>query len=150
MKITNTGYKSARGNLAKRAARANNNAPTLIITTEHAPSDAVDAWCAAGAKVEVVPATDKGVDLDATFELLGRHGVLNALVEGGGTLLGAIIDGGHAKRLVAYVAPTLLGAHGSPSFAFDGPASIAGASRFSLSDVTQLGPDVRLEYEVAA
>ena len=31
MKITNTGYKSARGNLAERAANANNSAPTLII-----------------------------------------------------------------------------------------------------------------------
>jgi hypothetical protein len=31
MRITNTGYKSARGNLAERAANANNSAPTLII-----------------------------------------------------------------------------------------------------------------------
>ena len=46
----------------------------------------VDAWRAAGAKVEVVaprrPAS--GVDLDETLALLGREGVLQVLVEGGG------------------------------------------------------------------
>jgi diaminohydroxyphosphoribosylaminopyrimidine deaminase / 5-amino-6-(5-phosphoribosylamino)uracil reductase len=124
--------------------------PTLVITTEQAASDAVDAWCAAGAKVEVVPASPNGVALDASLELLGGHGVLHALVEGGGTLLGAMVDGGYAQRIVAYVAPTLLGAHGTPSFAFDGPASIAVAPRFALTAVTQLGADVRLDYEVAA
>jgi diaminohydroxyphosphoribosylaminopyrimidine deaminase/5-amino-6-(5-phosphoribosylamino)uracil reductase len=125
-------------------------APTLVVTTEHASSDALDAWCAAGAKVERVPAAPNGVDLAATFELLGRHGVLHALVEGGGTLLGAIVDGGHAQRLVAYVAPKLLGVRGTPSFAFEGPASIGAVRPFALTAVTQLGSDVRLDYEVAA
>ena len=101
-------------------------APTLVVTTEQARPGAVDAWRAAGAKVETVaPApVGSGVDLDAAFTLLGRHGVLQALVEGGATLLGALVDGGHAQRLVAYVAPTLLGTDGVPAFAFPGPASI--------------------------
>ncbi len=126
-------------------------APTLVVTTEHARPQAVDAWRAAGAKVEAVPAAadGNGVDLDAAVLLLGSHGVLHALVEGGGTLLGAIARDGSAQRLIAYIAPTLLGTGARPGFAFEGPAMIAGAARYTLLDVVRLGADVRLEYDVA-
>jgi len=46
-----------------------------------------------------------------------------------------------------YVAPTLRGAGGTPSFAFPGPATIAEAPRFALTGVHRLGADVRLDYE---
>lgn len=126
--------------------------PTLVITTEAAHSETVDAWRAGGAKVEVVapgPA-GHGVDLDATFTVLGREGVLQALVEGGGELLGAIVEGNHAQRIVAYVAPVLLGVEGKPGFAFSGPRSIGAASRWELVDVARTGADVRMELEPRA
>jgi diaminohydroxyphosphoribosylaminopyrimidine deaminase/5-amino-6-(5-phosphoribosylamino)uracil reductase len=124
-------------------------APTLVITTDAARAGAVDGWRAAGAKVEVVaPGPDgRGVDLDAALTVLGREGVLQALVEGGATLLGALVAGGHAQRLVAYVAPTLLGTDGAAGFEYPGPRTIADASRFELIDVTRVGPDVRLDLE---
>jgi diaminohydroxyphosphoribosylaminopyrimidine deaminase/5-amino-6-(5-phosphoribosylamino)uracil reductase len=126
--------------------------PTLVVTTERADAGAVDSWRAAGAKVEVVdPApSGLGVDLHATFTVLGREGVLQALVEGGGELLGAIVDGGHAQRVVAYVAPLLLGADGAPGFAFAGPRTIADARRWDLVDVARVGADVRLDLEPRA
>jgi diaminohydroxyphosphoribosylaminopyrimidine deaminase/5-amino-6-(5-phosphoribosylamino)uracil reductase len=124
-------------------------APTLVITTERARTAAVDAWRAAGAKVEVVApgAAGTGVDLDAAFTVLGREGVLQALVEGGGSLLGAVVGGDYAQRLVAYVAPMLLGTDGAPGFAYAGPRTIADAIRWELVDVARTGPDVRLELE---
>ena len=127
-------------------------APTLVVTTEHARAGAVDAWRSAGAKVEIVPGGPDGVgvDLDAAFALLGGHGVLHAVVEGGGTLLGALVAGGHAQRLVVYLAPALLGTNGLPSFAFPGPATIADATRFQLGALARVGADLRLEYEVCA
>jgi diaminohydroxyphosphoribosylaminopyrimidine deaminase/5-amino-6-(5-phosphoribosylamino)uracil reductase len=126
------------------------DAPTLVVTTIAAPAAQLDVWRAAGAKVEVVAAaTDgTGVDLDETFALLAREGALQALVEGGGTLLGRVLSGGHAARLVAYVAPLALGARAVPALAFQGPDSVDGAPRFALTQVTRLGPDVRLDYEV--
>jgi diaminohydroxyphosphoribosylaminopyrimidine deaminase/5-amino-6-(5-phosphoribosylamino)uracil reductase len=125
-------------------------APTLVITTTAAPPDRVDAWRAAGAKVEVVAsaADGDGVDLDETFALLGREGVLQALVEGGGTLLGRVLQDHHAQRLVAYLAPLALGARGIPALAYPGPDDVDSAPRFTLVDVTRLGPDVRVDYEV--
>jgi diaminohydroxyphosphoribosylaminopyrimidine deaminase / 5-amino-6-(5-phosphoribosylamino)uracil reductase len=123
--------------------------PTLVVTTEAARAGAVDAWRASGAKVEVVPpgASGFGVDLDATFTILGREGVLQALVEGGGELLGAVIEAGAAQRIVAYVAPLVLGADGRPAFDFPGPRTIRDAPRWQLVDVARVGADVRLELE---
>jgi diaminohydroxyphosphoribosylaminopyrimidine deaminase/5-amino-6-(5-phosphoribosylamino)uracil reductase len=123
-------------------------APTLVVTTHAAPTAAIDAWRAVGAKVEVVArGSDGGVDLDETFALLGREGVLQALVEGGGGLLGAVVAVGHAQRLVVYVAPLALGTGGTPAFSFPGPDSVDSARRYDLAAVRRLGPDVRLDYE---
>ena len=125
-------------------------APTLVVTTEDAPAASVDAWRAAGAKVEAVaPApTGTGVDLVATLELLGRDGVLQAMVEGGATLHGTLLAAGLADRLVAYVAATALGPAGRPALDFAGPATIADAPRWTLGGIARLGDDVRLEYEL--
>jgi diaminohydroxyphosphoribosylaminopyrimidine deaminase/5-amino-6-(5-phosphoribosylamino)uracil reductase len=126
-------------------------APTMVVTSAGAAPGAVDAWRAAGAKVETVaPAPDgTGVDLGETLALLGREGVLQLLVEGGGTLLGSLLAGDRAQRLVAYVAPLAIGTRGTPAFAFAGADTIADVRRFALASVRQLGPDVRLDYEVA-
>jgi len=126
-------------------------AHTLVITTAGAPADAVDAWRSAGAKVETVgPAGDRaGVDLDEVFDLLGREGVLQALVEGGSALTAAVF-GRYADRLVVYVAPVALGTTGVPVFAHAGPETMRDAdpNRYSLVGVRQLGPDARLDYEL--
>ena len=74
--------------------------------------------------------------------------MLQLLVEGGGSLLGSVLAGRHAQRLVVYVAPLALGTRGTPALGFPGPDTIAGASRFDLVSVQPLGPDARLDYEV--
>jgi diaminohydroxyphosphoribosylaminopyrimidine deaminase/5-amino-6-(5-phosphoribosylamino)uracil reductase len=127
------------------------DAPTLVVTSNEAPAVEVDAWRAAGAKVEIVgqAGDGRGVDLDETFTLLGREGVLQVLVEGGGTLLGRVLDEGHAQRLVVYVAPLTLGTRGTPAFAHRGPDRMDDARRFDLTGVRQLGPDVRLDYDLS-
>jgi diaminohydroxyphosphoribosylaminopyrimidine deaminase/5-amino-6-(5-phosphoribosylamino)uracil reductase len=126
-------------------------APTLVVTSNESARGAIDAWRSAGAKVEVVApaAGGDGVNLDETLALLGREGVLQVLVEGGGSLLGGLLAGDFAQRLVVYVAPLALGSRGTPTLAFAGPDTIRDARRFELGSVRQLGPDVRIVYEVA-
>ena len=70
-----------------------------------------------------------------------RHEVIRPQADG------AEKTGDH-QLLALYVAPALLGTGGLPAFAFPGPASVEDALRFDLVDVTRVGPDVRLEYEV--
>jgi diaminohydroxyphosphoribosylaminopyrimidine deaminase / 5-amino-6-(5-phosphoribosylamino)uracil reductase len=124
-------------------------AETLVVTTASAPIDAQHAWLAAGAKVlTVAPApSGPGVDLLPMLESLAGLGVIQALVEGGAALTGALLDAGLADRLVTYVAPTVLGRDGRPAFDVAGPATIADARRWELVGVERLGADVRLDHE---
>ncbi len=128
-------------------------APTLVITTPPTPESVRDAWQAAGAKVEVLGAgtEDRGVDLAGVLTLLAeRYGVLQAMIEGGARLHGAFVAEGLADRLVAYVAPVLLGERGLPVVGFPGPDSLAGAARWQLQDVTRFGADVRIVLDPPA
>jgi diaminohydroxyphosphoribosylaminopyrimidine deaminase/5-amino-6-(5-phosphoribosylamino)uracil reductase len=124
-------------------------APTLVVTTAGAPADVADAWLAAGAKVHTVAPGENGVgvDLHDTLRHLAGLGVLQAMVEGGAQVAGALFDAGLVDRYVAYVAPTVLGVVGRPSIATAGPLSVGDAERMRLSHVTRLGDDVRLDYE---
>lgn len=67
----------------------------------------------------------------------------DVLLEGGPTLAGAFLRAGVVHRILAYVAPILLG---GPLTAVDdvGVASIAGALRWNYDEVQRIGPDVLL------
>jgi diaminohydroxyphosphoribosylaminopyrimidine deaminase/5-amino-6-(5-phosphoribosylamino)uracil reductase len=124
-------------------------APTLVITTSAAPDRATSAWLASGAKVQAVgpSPTGEGVDLRAAFELLGGLGVLQALVEGGSRLAGALVAADVIDRMIAYVAPLVLGRDATPVFDTPGPPTLVAADRLQLVAATRLGDDVRLDYE---
>jgi diaminohydroxyphosphoribosylaminopyrimidine deaminase/5-amino-6-(5-phosphoribosylamino)uracil reductase len=121
-------------------------APTLVITST-APDDVQRAWLAAGAKVLTVEPDGggRGVDLPAALRALGELGVLQALVEGGGQLIGSLVEAGLVDRLVTYVAPILLGRDGRPAFDLPGPSSLADAKRWRLVATRPLDPDVRID-----
>ena len=64
------------------------------------------------------------------------------LLEGGPTLAGAFLAAGLVDRVVGYVAPKLLGA-GPAALVGAGIGTIAEAIELDLTDVTQIGPDLR-------
>ena len=98
-------------------------------------------WIATGD--EVGRTTDGRVDLRALLEALHRRERRHVLLEGGPTLAAAAVRAGLVDRLVAYVAPALLGA-GPPLMGDVGVDTIADALRWDLVDVTRVGGDVRL------
>jgi diaminohydroxyphosphoribosylaminopyrimidine deaminase/5-amino-6-(5-phosphoribosylamino)uracil reductase len=122
-------------------------APTLVFTTDRAPAAARDAWLAAGATVEAVGECHGRIDLAEVLVRLGRRGVLQALVEGGPTVHGALLDAGLVDRIVAYLAPMVLGTGGRAGYGVDPGPALAAASRYRLVRVVPLGDDVCLDYE---
>ena len=66
-----------------------------------------------------------------------------ALLEGGPTLAGAFLAAGLVDRVVGYVAPKLLGA-GPTALADAGIGTIADAIDLDITDVTRIGPDLRI------
>ena len=81
---------------------------------------------------------------------LGSEGVLQAMIEGGPTVHGALLTAGLADRVVAYVAGTALGPGGRPMFDAPLPRALDDAPRFVLLGTDALGDDVRLDYATGA
>ena len=125
-------------------------APILVVTTERADTQRVSEWQACGAEVvfaEFASATaGRGVDLHATLSMLGQRGVLQAMVEGGAALHGALLAADLVDQLTVYVGNILLGSHGLPTLAHDGPSTMSDARRWTLDSARVLGHDVRLDY----
>jgi diaminohydroxyphosphoribosylaminopyrimidine deaminase/5-amino-6-(5-phosphoribosylamino)uracil reductase len=82
---------------------------TLIAATEP-PEDRVAALLDAGAEVLRLPSTRAGrVDLCALLETLGARGVVSLLVEGGGGVLGTMLDAKLIDKVQAFIGPVLIG-----------------------------------------
>lgn len=122
-------------------------AATLVVTTPLAPQRAVKGWLEAGADVETVPpaAGGDGVDLAAALDVLGGRGILQAMVEGGAALHGALVRSGLADRLVLYVAGRFLGESGRPLLAGPGPATLADAPHWRIISSRAVGDDLRVD-----
>jgi diaminohydroxyphosphoribosylaminopyrimidine deaminase / 5-amino-6-(5-phosphoribosylamino)uracil reductase len=99
------------------------------------------AWIATAAEVGADP--DGRVDLRKLMSALYERGARRVLLEGGPTLAGAFLRAGLVDRVVAYVAPALLGA-GPAALADAGISGIDEALRLNVTDVVALGPDIRI------
>lgn len=74
---------------------------------------------------------------------LAAREVVSVLLEGGPTLGGVFVAAGLVDRVVAYLAPALLGA-GPAALGPAGVGTIAGIHRLRVEDLTMVGADVRI------
>jgi diaminohydroxyphosphoribosylaminopyrimidine deaminase/5-amino-6-(5-phosphoribosylamino)uracil reductase len=124
-------------------------APTLVCTTSAAPPGRVALWRERGADVAVLPAAGGGgggVDLDALLVELGRRGVIQLMVEGGGMLIGSYLAARRANELQLYVGACALGATSARWIKAPLADTIGQARRFRLLSTEVLGDDVCIRY----
>ena len=127
----------SKGRLPATAAMLAAPGSTLVAV---ASADAADAARATGADAVVAAGADGRVDLAQLLAELGARDVVAVLVEGGAALHGALFDAGLVDRVVAFVAPVIVGGDGAPSpVGGAGPDRIAGALR--LADVERADLD---------
>ncbi len=79
---------------------------------------------------------------------LHSHDVVHVLLEGGPTLAGAFLAADLVDHVVAYVAPVLMG-RGPAAVEVPGWGTLTDAARLRLTDVRQIGQDVRLDLRRA-
>lgn len=122
--------------------------PTIVMTTSLCPSARLEEWRKAGAEVKILPPspTQNGVDLHSSLIYLGSLGVVQALFEGGGTLIGSLWKSGFVDQLTTYVGPCILGEGGLPLFKGLNISTILEAPRLKLKLVKQIHDCVRLDY----
>jgi len=85
------------------------------------------------------------LDLLRVLDVLYGRGVRHVLLESGPTLAGAFVDADLVDRVVAYVAPALLGGRAPGILGGVGVETIDDALRLHLDDVRTVGGDVRIE-----
>lgn len=126
-------------------ARVLRSAPgsALVATTAAADPDRISRLREAGVEVEVVDASPSGVDLAALMAVLGARGAISVLVEGGARVHGAAFDAGIVDKVVAMLAPRVIGGAAAPSAVGGaGAASLAAAAPLRDVSVERLGPDL--------
>lgn len=124
-------------------------ARVVVVTVEGADERRLRDLRAAGAQVALVPAGEDGrVALGPALSLLGERGLRGLLLEGGSRLAGAFLDAGLVDRVVAFVAPKLVGGGGPTPAAGRGAGLMAQAIRLEDVSVERSGDDVLIEGRV--
>ncbi|MER5971661.1 bifunctional diaminohydroxyphosphoribosylaminopyrimidine deaminase/5-amino-6-(5-phosphoribosylamino)uracil reductase RibD [Streptomyces sp. NPDC002055] len=114
-------------------------APTIIAVAEDADASHLDDLTT----VVRLPRSKAGLDVEALLGELHRRGVRAVFLEGGPTLAASFVSAGLVDRIIAYVAPALLG-RGKSALQGGTIETMDDILRCELLDVAQSGPDVRL------
>jgi diaminohydroxyphosphoribosylaminopyrimidine deaminase/5-amino-6-(5-phosphoribosylamino)uracil reductase len=115
----------------------------LVATTDAASPKRVTRLRAAGVHVEVLDRGPGGVDLSAVMALLGARRVISVLVEGGAGVLGSAFDAGIVDKVVAMLAPRIIGGAGAPgAVGGTGAPSLTAAPLLHDVSVETAGPDL--------
>ncbi|MFI8486543.1 bifunctional diaminohydroxyphosphoribosylaminopyrimidine deaminase/5-amino-6-(5-phosphoribosylamino)uracil reductase RibD [Streptomyces rubrogriseus] len=147
----------ARGELPPDSRLLDGAAPTLVVTDPATgtadPSEGEDESNSHSHNTDVLrlktDARGHFPPPDLLAALDGR-GVRSVLVEGGPALAASFVRAGLVDRVVAYVAPLLLGSEGVSATGPLGIGSIREAHRFRITSVDRIGPDLRIELRPPA
>lgn len=132
----------------------NGQPPVTIAVDQHVvdgPSKRATDYRERG--IELVPLPhrdDHHLDLEPLLRhLVAAHNATNVLVEGGAGLTGSLIKQGLADRIIAFVAPRLLGDESALS-AVSGltTETIDAGTSLELRDVKRIENDVMLDYRI--
>ncbi|PKF51799.1 bifunctional diaminohydroxyphosphoribosylaminopyrimidine deaminase/5-amino-6-(5-phosphoribosylamino)uracil reductase RibD [Enterovibrio nigricans] len=98
-------------------------------------------------EVILVPKAQHGLDLNAALRLLASKGINHIWVETGATLAGGLLAAELVDELIVYQAPKLMGADSRALVNLTGLTSMNNVPTFELTDVCQIGNDVRLRMQ---
>lgn len=132
----------SRGNTPPDATMLSQPGKTLVAVSEIG-EDARETLESAGAEVFLAPTGNGRVNLRALLTELGRREVTSVFVEGGGTLAGSLLDARLAHRVVAFVAPVIIGGDLAPSpVGGQGATLMSDAIRLTGVRIERFGADV--------
>ncbi|RKN12624.1 bifunctional diaminohydroxyphosphoribosylaminopyrimidine deaminase/5-amino-6-(5-phosphoribosylamino)uracil reductase RibD [Streptomyces radicis] len=119
-------------------------APTLIAVADDIPPERTDPL-APHAEIVRLPRAPggRGLDIPALLAALHARDVRSVLLEGGPTLAGAFVAAHAVDEVIGYLAPALIG-EGPAALTGAGITTIASALRLRVTELTRVGPDVRL------
>ena len=124
------------------------DAQTIVVTTDRAPAARRLELRGRGVGVLVVPSGPGGVDATEALRALRHAGVRTLLVEGGAGVVTSMLGAGLADRLVVGLSPTLIGT-GLGSVGELGVLRVRDGLRLHDSEVHLAGEDVLIAGDLA-
>ena len=116
---------------------------TLLVRGRDVTSPEKTAFDKVDVELLELPAEEGIVDPAALLKALGERGITSVLVEGGGILLGSLFDHGLVDKVIAFIAPLIIGgAEARTAVAGRGVDHIADALRLKQVRVEAIGEDL--------
>ena len=123
-------------------------ARVTVVVGPDAHADRVAALAERGADVVRVAARQGRPDVGEALRSLAADGVVEMLLEGGGTLAWSFLAAGAIDRVAWFVAPKLVGGRGATPLAGMGVASMDQAVPLLRTTVNRLGDDLLIEADL--
>ena len=123
---------------------------TLLALGRSVMPEEITAFARAGAELLELPLTEGLVDLEKLLKALGEREITSVLVEGGGILLGSLFDRGLVDKVIAFIAPIIIGGGGAKTaVAGDGIDKVADSLKLERISVEKLGDDLMVSGYVS-
>jgi diaminohydroxyphosphoribosylaminopyrimidine deaminase/5-amino-6-(5-phosphoribosylamino)uracil reductase len=116
---------------------------TLLVLSNNLDNKIKKSFSGTGAEILEMPVVEGVIDLKALMLLLGKKEITNILVESGGILLGSLIDNGMVDKVVAFLAPIIIGGETAlPAVAGQGCELLPQCSKLNRVKVNRVGEDI--------
>ena len=103
------------------------------------------AFAQLGAELLELPLEEGSVDLEELLKTLGEREITSVLVEGGGILLGSLFDHGLVDKVIAFIAPIIIGGEEArTAVAGKGVDKVMDAIKLERVSVERFGEDLML------
>lgn len=126
-------------------------ANTLIMTSAKCAEKVERVWSEHGIETMIVPELpneQRKIDLSYVLKFLGQRGILQVLVEGGGSLLGSFFKQNLLQKLHVYVGPRIIGDKGIPLFSHLTINTLNEAPTLSILETKAFNNTIRIDYGV--
>jgi diaminohydroxyphosphoribosylaminopyrimidine deaminase / 5-amino-6-(5-phosphoribosylamino)uracil reductase len=116
---------------------------TLVITAATTEGKIKKAFSKAGAEVLEMPAENGVINVKELMILLGKKEITSILVESGGILLGSLFDSCMVDKVVAFLAPMIIGGEQArPAVAGQGYELLSRCAKLDRVKYDRVGEDI--------
>lgn len=109
----------------------NEHGKTIVVTARKITEKESEAYQTVGAEVLEMPSQTGYIELKQLMTELGKHRIMSVLVEGGSILFGSLFDQQLVDKVVAFVAPIIIGGEKAKT-------AIGGRGIEKITDVVKL------------
>jgi len=124
---------------------------TVLVLARSPQPEEKKAFDQVDAELLELPSGEGLVDLEKLLKVLGEQEITSVLVEGGGILLGSLFDGGLVDKVVAFIAPIIIGGEeAKTAVGGRGVDRVADALRLERVCMERFGDDMVVSGYVSA